>query len=107
LNYRLSPDTRIPVESHGNYTDDGIDEISIRDHQFYGTAAAELGQQAASNRGQPYSNLSTSSQDYSRARTTRKVKILNLSLKIEISDFHVFRHYVSLKFPFSAKSSAS
>jgi hypothetical protein len=46
------------------------------------------------------------SPDYSRARTTTSVENLNLSLKIEISDFHVFQHYVSLKFPFSAKSSA-
>jgi hypothetical protein len=45
--------------------------------------------------------------NYSRARTTRAVKILNLSPKIEISDFHVFQRYVSLKFLFSAKSSAS
>jgi hypothetical protein len=47
------------------------------------------------------------SPDYSRARTTRTVKMLNLSLKIEISDFHVFQHYVSLKILLSAKSSAS
>jgi hypothetical protein len=33
--------------------------------------------------------------------------MLNLSPKIEISDFHVFQHYVSLKFPFSVKDSAS
>jgi hypothetical protein len=44
------------------------------------------------------------SPDYSRARTTRPINLLNLSPKIKISDFHVFQHYVSLKFQFSAKS---
>ena len=46
------------------------------------------------------------SPDYSRARTTRVVKALNLSPTIEFSDFHVFHHYVSLKIQFSTKSSA-
>jgi hypothetical protein len=45
--------------------------------------------------------------DYSRARTTIGLKILNLSPKIRFSDFHVFQHYVSLKILFSAKSSTS
>jgi hypothetical protein len=43
---------------------------------------------------------------YSRARTTIAVKALNLSPKIRFSDFHVSRHYVSLKILFPAKSSA-
>jgi hypothetical protein len=51
-------------------------------------------------------SLKDSNPDYSRAHTTIVVKALNLSPKIRFSDFHVSRHYVSLKILFSAKSSA-